>query len=112
MLCIVPDWWNPLWRALHDAAIGDEQSLRDYYMACAYLASDGAYAEGLTTMLSMQWRTDSAVYSTCLNQRFFDTDAKRLRVTISYALNLEDQNPYGLAIPGKRTQIVSGRLPA
>ncbi len=87
------EWWNPLWLALKDAAVGitktgsNDQSLRNYYIGKACLTSDGAYSEGLESILMMQWNYDRALYSACLKERFSAEEAEFLRRFIMCSIN-------------------------
>ncbi|SMC37562.1 M56 family metallopeptidase [Papillibacter cinnamivorans] len=92
------DFWDPLWVSLRDAALGYLQEDRDYYIAKAYLTSDGAYSEGLDTLLAMQWRADSALESQCLSERFSDEEEALLRQAIVYTLSYTE-SPYCLSVP-------------
>ena len=110
-------WWDALWSALRDAAISnqqtepDDQLLRDYYVGKAYLASDGAYAEGLADIVMFQWNHSSAVYSTCLNQRFSGDEATVLRLSIMYSMRYYDLSPFGLFVPSEGYSILLSAYP-
>ena len=104
-------WWNQLWLALRDAVLGDGQSLRDYYLGCAYLAADGAYSEGLSGLLLQQWQADSATYSACLNARFSAEDGDTLRLAVTYEMESFGENPYGITIPGSGRSLCLDRYP-
>jgi beta-lactamase regulating signal transducer with metallopeptidase domain len=115
-----PDWWNPLWSALDKAALSDSladtegQTLRDYYIGKAYLASDGAYAEGLSDLVMRQWDTDPLTYSACLVERFSGKEADTLRRSITYSVSLDSKgrgSPFGLYIPGSERGIYLGCYP-
>lgn len=102
------EWWNPLWLALRDAAVSgtgadsDDQSLRNYYMGKAYLTSDGAYSEGLSDILKLQWDYDRALYSACLKDRFSEDEAVSLRKAIIYSLSYSE-SIFSLTIPENGT---------
>jgi hypothetical protein len=102
------EWWNPLWLALRDAAVSgtgadsDDQSLRNYYMGKAYLTSDGAYSEGLSDILKLQWDYDRALYSACLKDRFSEDEAVLLRKAIIYSLSYSE-SIFSLTIPENGT---------
>lgn len=111
-------WFDPLWTALRDAAVSkgrsprdyDEQALRDYYMGRAYLASDGAYTEGLADILAMQWDYDGAIYSACLSERFSAEEATALRSSLTYSIS-QGGGPFSLFIPGSERSIYLGAYP-
>lgn len=102
------EWWNPLWLALRDASVSgtgadsDDQSLRNYYMGKAYLTSDGAYSEGLSDILKLQWDYDRALYSACLKDRFSEDEAVSLRKAIIYSLSYSE-SIFSLTIPESGT---------
>ncbi len=104
------DWWNALFLALRSAAIGrnpadsEDQSLRDYYIGKAYLASDGAWSEGLADIVMAQWTADPALYSSCLNEIFPSEESYALRQGITYSIRYWHDSPFGLLKP-----IVEGR---
>lgn len=99
------EWWNPLWLALRDAAVGSiksdsaDQSLRNYYIGRAYLTSDGAYTEGLDEILRLQWDFNRALYSACLRERFSSDEADVLRRSVTYLISF-DENIFTLTVPG------------
>lgn len=101
------EWWNPLWEALHSAAVSGgrsqrdfaEQSRRNYYLGKALLTSDGAYTEGLTVIQALQWDYDKALYSACLSEYFTEEEATGLRQFLLYSLSYGD-SIFGLHIPG------------
>ncbi|HZK18735.1 MAG TPA: hypothetical protein VFD15_05410 [Clostridia bacterium] len=100
------DWWDPLWMGLHDAAItqgqapndSSEQSLRNYYLGKALLASDGAYTEGLINIAMLQWNYDEALYSNCLSECFSEGEAATLRQIIIHSQEL-NSGAFALQIP-------------
>ncbi|MDD5603920.1 MAG: hypothetical protein PHG48_07615 [Eubacteriales bacterium] len=100
-----PGWWNPLWTALHKAAISEapadnyDQSMRIYYTGKAYLASDGAYAEGLADIILLQWESNPVIYSSCLSERFSAEDATSLRRSLTYSVR-DSVTTVGLSVPG------------
>ncbi|MDD4503732.1 MAG: hypothetical protein PHS15_02755 [Clostridiaceae bacterium] len=102
------EWWNSLWVALRDAAVSDmkadsgDQSLSNYYIGKAYLTSDGAYAEGLSDILVLQWDYNRALYSACLKDRFSADEAATLRRSIIYSISCGG-SIFALAIPGTGT---------
>ncbi len=114
------DWWNPLWVALSEAAVSgrqavsDDQTLRGYYIGKAYLASDGAYAEGLSDLVMRQWDIDSATYSACLNDRFSAKEVATLRLYMTYSISHDStgrRSPFGMFIPGSERSIYLGTYP-
>lgn len=98
------DWWNPLWSALYDAAVGGgqsqhdrmEQHLRNYYLGKAFLVSDGAYSEGLMYILKQQWDYDRALYSTSLMEYFSAEEEAMLRRFLTYSLISDSDECFGL----------------
>ncbi|MGI6643929.1 MAG: S-layer homology domain-containing protein [Bacillota bacterium] len=98
-------WWNALWLALRDAAIGEnspdnqDQQLRDYYIGKAQLASDGAYSEGLATIVMAQWDANPVLYSSSLNQVFSIEEAHALRQSIAYSIRYWHDSPFGIVKP-------------
>ncbi len=100
------DWWNPLWTALQSASINngpskhdyEEQSLRNYYLGKAFLASDGAYSESLTNILKLQWDYDKALYSSSLSEHFSDEEEDMLRRFLTYSFVWYNDDTPGLYI--------------
>jgi beta-lactamase regulating signal transducer with metallopeptidase domain len=109
-------WWNALWLALRDAAIGEnppdrqDQPLRDYYIGKAQLASDGAYSEGLATIVMAQWNADPVLYSSCLNQLFSSEEAHALRQSIAYSIRYWHDSPFGIVKPIVENRAYPGGL--
>ena len=100
------EWWNPFWKALHDAAVGgecsqrdyDEQPLRNYYLGKALLASDGAYSEGLLDIAMLQWKYDPALYSVSLSEYFSLEGEDILRRLLTCSLPSYTEDLFGLYI--------------
>lgn len=98
-------WWNTLFLALRDAAIGqdpadlEDQSLRDYYIGKALLASDGAWSEGLQTIVVDQWTADPVLYSSCLNELFPSEESYFLRQSIALSIRYFHDSPFGILKP-------------
>lgn len=98
------EWWDPLRAALRDAAVSDrqaasdDQTLRDYYIGRALLASDGAYTGGLSDIQALQWNMNSALYSACLNERFSADEAAALRRSIVYSIS-SGGSMFGVVFP-------------
>ncbi len=110
-------WFNELWTALHDAAISkdrtkpDDQLLRDYYIGKAYLASDGAYSEGLSDIVMAQWNNDSPLYSACLDEFFSPEESVLLRQCITFSMMYWSDDPFGLYGPDLQGGIYLGSYP-
>ncbi|MEA4848640.1 MAG: M56 family metallopeptidase [Clostridiaceae bacterium] len=104
------EWWDPLWKALRDAAISDmrsdpdAQALHNYYIGKAYLVSDGAYTEGISDLVMQQWNYDSALYSKCLKERFSAEDSTTLRQNLVY-LTSHRGGEFHLAVPGSDPEL-------
>ena len=109
-------WFDSLWGALRDAAVSnrqadsDDQTLRDYYIGKAYLVADGAYTEGLTDIVLLQWENNSSLYSACLDGRFSAEEATSLRRSLTYSISY-DESPFGLYIPGSERSIYLSAYP-
>lgn len=99
------NWFNALFSALSSAAIGpnpadsDDQSLRDYYIGKAFLISDGAWSEGLGTIVMDQWTADPVLYSSCLNELFPSEESNFLRQSIALSMRYHHDSPFGILKP-------------
>lgn len=100
-------WFSPLFTDLftdmRNAAVGSGQYLRDYYIGCAYLASDGAFAEGLSDIIAAQWAADSALYAQCLREKFTEDDADTLSMMMCYALIYQSLNDNSVTFGSEST---------
>ena len=100
------EWWNPFWKALHDAAVGsersqhdyDEQLLRNYYLGKALLVSDGAYTEGLLDIAVLQWEYEQTLYSDALSEYFSLEEEGTLRQLLTCSLTTCMEDRFGLYI--------------
>ena len=103
-------WWDPLWKALREAAISDMQAdpnaqiLHNYYIGKAYLVSDGAFAEGLSDLIMQQWTYNSLLYSECLKTRFSAEEGAALRRRLAY-LTTHRGGKFHLAFPGSDPEL-------
>jgi beta-lactamase regulating signal transducer with metallopeptidase domain len=94
--------WNALWRKCKEACISDgrslydrtngasenyvnDQRLRNLYVILGFLHSDGAYAEGLASLMYKQYRFDPALYDECVEKCLTEEQQRIVR------LNLENE---------------------
>ncbi len=98
-------WWDPLWGALRDAALSDmpadsdDQILRDYYIAKAFLTADGAYTEMISDIVLRQWKDNSTLYSAGLDARFSADEAANMRRHLTY-LASHRGGTFHISVPG------------
>lgn len=101
------DWWNPLWKALYRTSVVsgqseadyEEQSLRNYFVGKAILASDGAYTEGLVDIMKLQWDYDKALYSLSLTEHFSSKEGDTLRRILVGSFICYNEDLFSLYIP-------------
>ncbi len=91
--------WNALWKKLYEACVGEgrylnrgqsllwsdvyfyDQIFRNMYVILGFLHSDGAYSEGLATILSRQYAYDPVLFEQSLG--FFPEEQQReIRMTL------------------------------
>ncbi len=110
------NWWNFLWSALDEAAVsesqphGPDQALRDYYIGKAFLASDAAYAEGLSTIVMRQWAHDASLYSSYLSVHLDGDEMRTLRQYLTYEISYSG-GLFGLYIPDSQRSICLDTYP-
>ena len=96
-----PKIWDALWERLDRACLTegrvygqedtrmwsdvypDDQAYRDMYMILGFLNSDGAYAEGLATLLKKQYDYDSQTFECCLKYYLTEDQQRIVRLSIA-----------------------------
>ena len=93
------DTWNALWKKCEEACISGgwsnydrsregsdiyatDQTLRNLYVILGFLHSDGAYAEGLASLMYKQYRFDTALYDTCLEKCLTEDQQRIVRLSL------------------------------
>ena len=79
------DWWPPLQAALKNAALGENQELRDrdiIHLYQSYSKSDGPIAEGLAGILTIQREADQTVFDKAL-AGFADAEQAYIRSALT-----------------------------
>lgn len=81
------DWWTLLQNALAQAAVGNDQAVRDRCMMRLYLSSQGKYQEAVAALLQTQREADPAAFDQVLadltEQPRFPDDPIRLQAALS-----------------------------
>lgn len=106
-------WFNVLFPALKDAAIGpdpEDQALRNYYIGKAFFASDGAWAEGLATIILAQWYANPVLYSDSSDNLFPRDEAYSLREFIALTIRHSHDNLFGLLMPSSPGRAYPGSI--
>jgi beta-lactamase regulating signal transducer with metallopeptidase domain len=115
-------WSNVLFPALEDAAVSpypedsEDQALRNYYIGKAFLASDGAYSEGLAPFLVDQWTANPVLYSSSSNRFFSTEEAELLRQSIALTIRYwhdvrnSDDSQFGIVKPIEENRAYPGGL--